>query len=81
MHPRQFICRALYIKEQCLILYIFSSAFAGWLLLSLTVIPLVFTMPYFIAGVCVHTRFAIAEYNAFEERKATADIPKYVAGA
>ena len=25
--------------------------------------------------------FANAEYNAFEERKATADIPKYVAGA
>ncbi len=61
-------------------IYLFFS-FAGWILLSLIFIPLVFTMPYFIAGVCVHTRFAIAEYNAFEERKATADIPKYVAGA
>lgn len=70
----------IYKRTMLDFIYLFFS-FAGWLLLSLTVIPLVFTMPYFIAGVCVHTRFAIAEYNAFEERKATADIPKYVAGA
>lgn len=70
----------IYKRTMLDFIYLFFS-FAGWILLSLAVIPLVFTMPYFIAAVCVHTRFAIAEYNAFEELKSTSDIPKYVAGA
>lgn len=38
-------------------------SFAGWILLSLLVSPLIFTAPYFIAAYCVHCRFAITAYN------------------
>lgn len=43
-------------------IYLFSS-FIGWILLSVLVIPLIFTLPYFITSYAVHTRFAVAEYN------------------
>lgn len=39
-------------------------SFAGWILLSFTGIPLLFTVPYFIMAYIVHSRFAIAQYNA-----------------
>ena len=70
----------IYKRTMLDFIYLFFS-FAGWILLSLIFIPLVFTMPYFIAAVCVHTRFAIAEYNSFEELKNTPDVPTFVAGA
>ena len=70
----------IYKRTMLDFIYLFFS-FAGWILLSLTFIPLIFTMPYFIAAVCVHTRFAIAEYNSFEELKNTPDVPTFVAGA
>lgn len=41
----------------------------GWILLSLLVIPLVFTMPYIITCFAVHCRFAIADYNIFVENQ------------
>ena len=40
-------------------------SFIGWILLSLLVIPLVFTLPYIITSYAVHCRFAIADYNMF----------------
>lgn len=43
-------------------IYLFSS-FLGWILLSLLVIPLIFTLPYMATAYAVHSRFAIAEYN------------------
>lgn len=43
-------------------IYLFSS-FIGWILLSILVIPLIFTLPYFITAYAVHTRFSVAEYN------------------
>lgn len=70
----------IYKRTMLDFIYLFFS-FLGWLLLSLTVIPIIFTMPYFIASICVHTRFAVAEYNSFEELKRNSDIPKYVTGA
>lgn len=38
-------------------------SFAGWILLSLTAVPLIFTVPYFIMAYLVHARFAVAQYN------------------
>ncbi|MDO4608209.1 MAG: hypothetical protein Q4B40_03355 [Clostridia bacterium] len=38
-------------------------SFAPWILLSLFVAPLIFTLPYFMASYCVHCRFAITAYN------------------
>ena len=38
-------------------------SFTGWILLSLTMIPLIFTLPYFLSSLAVHCRFAITNYN------------------
>lgn len=35
----------------------------GWVVLSALIVPLVFTLPYFIACYIVHCRFAVAQYN------------------
>lgn len=43
-------------------IYLISS-FIGWILLSFLVIPLIFTLPYFLTSYAVHVRFAVAEYN------------------
>lgn len=38
-------------------------SFALWILASFFMIPIVFTMPYFIAAYMVHCRFAVTHYN------------------
>lgn len=38
-------------------------SFWGWILLSMLIIPLIFTLPYMITSFAVHFRFAVAEYN------------------
>ena len=43
-------------------IYLISS-FIGWILISVLVIPLIFTLPYILTSYAVHVRFAIAEYN------------------
>lgn len=43
-------------------------SFAGWIILSFLVSPLVFTLPYFIASYGVHCRFAITAYNRDVDR-------------
>lgn len=40
-----------------------SLSFVPWILLSIFIAPLIFTLPYFIASYCVHCRFAITDYN------------------
>lgn len=35
----------------------------GWILISVTVIPIIFTLPYIITSYAVHFRFAVADYN------------------
>ncbi len=43
-------------------------SFAPWILASVFVIPLVFTLPYFICSYLVHCRFAVAQYNRDVDR-------------
>ncbi len=43
-------------------------SFAPWILLSFFLVPLVFTVPYFLASYAVHCRYAIAAYNRDVER-------------
>lgn len=38
-------------------------SFAGWILLSVFVLPLVITLPYFLMSYSAHCRFAITAYN------------------
>ncbi|MDD6478345.1 MAG: DUF975 family protein [Oscillospiraceae bacterium] len=40
-----------------------TFSFFGWFLISFTVIPVIFTIPYFIMSYIVHSRFAVANYN------------------
>lgn len=42
-----------------------AFSFIGWILMSLFVIPLVFTLPYMMTAYVVHCRFAVADYNLF----------------
>ena len=42
-----------------------NFSFSHWILLSIFIIPLVFTLPYIITSYAVHCRFAIADYNKF----------------
>ncbi len=52
-------------------------SFAGWILLSVLIAPLVFTLPYFIASYSVHCRFAITAYNRDVDRFNTVSAPSY----
>ena len=38
-------------------------SFLGWALLSLLIVPAIFTAPYLLTSCCVHARFSIAQYN------------------
>ncbi|MGN0494071.1 MAG: hypothetical protein ACI4F7_10525 [Acutalibacteraceae bacterium] len=55
-------------------------SFLGWILISFFIFPLVFTMPYFITSLCVHVRFAVADYNKRIEKSAQNSFPTYAAG-
>lgn len=52
-------------------------SFAGWILLSLFVAPLIFTLPYFIASYGVHCRFAITAYNRDVDRFNASVTPSF----
>ena len=47
-----------------------------WILLSLLVFPLVFTLPYFMSGWVAYCRFAIGQYN--EEARQSGKQPIYI---
>lgn len=51
--------------------------FVPWLLLSVFVAPLIFTLPYFIASYCVHCRFAITDYNRDVDKFNSSFTPSY----
>lgn len=52
-------------------------SFSGWILLSLFVAPLIFTLPYFCASYSVHCRFAITAYNRDVDHFNTINTPSY----
>lgn len=54
-----------------------AVSFAGWILLSFFVAPLVFTLPYFFASYCVHCRFATTAYNRDVDRFNADTAPSY----
>lgn len=54
-------------------------SFAGWIILSLFVAPIIFTLPYFIASYGVHCRYAITAYNYDVERFNAQNTPYYSA--
>ncbi|MBR3968554.1 MAG: DUF975 family protein [Clostridia bacterium] len=52
-------------------------SFTGWIVLSLFVAPLIFTLPYFITSYCVHCRFAITMYNIDVDRFNASFTPSF----
>ena len=54
-----------------------TLSFAGWILLSLLVAPLIFTLPYFTTSYCVHCRFAITTYNMDVDRFNASFTPSF----
>lgn len=55
-------------------------SFFGWLIISVIVFPLIFTVPFFLTAFCVHSRFAVAEYNKKIERLNQSGYPTFAAG-
>ena len=52
-------------------------SFIGWIILSLFIAPLIFTVPYFWASCAVHCRFAVTAYNRDVERFNNNNTPHY----
>lgn len=53
------------------IFLIFS--FLGWIILSLFMMPIIFTLPYFIISYIVHGKFAVSQYNRVVDNYNNAD--------
>lgn len=52
-------------------------SFAGWIIISFFIAPLVFTIPYFVASYGVHCRFAVTAYNRDVDRFNSKNTPYY----
>lgn len=55
-------------------------SFFGWILLSILVIPLLFTLPYMLTSYAVHIRFAVSEYNRHIEEMYKKDFSVFTPG-
>lgn len=53
--------------------------FIHWILLSLFVLPAIFTIPYMISAYLVHARYATARYNRMIQRTEENKVPTFVA--
>ena len=58
IHKSTVLTRATAVDFLILVL-----SFLGWILLSVLVMPLIFTLPYMVMSYVVHSRFAVANYN------------------
>ena len=74
MHMSTIIAKKTSIDFIYLIL-----SFLGWILLSVLLIPLIFTMPYIITSYLVHARFAVADYNKQIKLSAENTFPSFTA--
>lgn len=54
--------------------------FLGWIFISVFIIPLVFTLPYFLTSYAVFARFAITEHNMSLKKIGDDSFPTFVAG-
>ncbi len=52
-------------------------SFLPWILLSIFIAPLIFTLPYFITSYCVHSRFAITDYNLDVDKFNSSTTPSF----
>ncbi len=54
-----------------------ALSFSFWILISIFIIPLPFTLPYMILAYMVHCRFAVAHYNKIADSVNQSNIPFY----
>lgn len=59
--------------------FLLLCSFALWILASVLMLPIVFTVPYFISAYIVHSRFAVAQYNRVCDEVNGSDVPSYAA--
>lgn len=54
-------------------------SFFGWILLSVLVIPVIFTVPYILTSYLTHAKFAVTEYNDFASQSQKTYFPSFTA--
>ena len=75
MEPAEALHMSTVISKKSSVDFVYLIfSFLGWILLSLLVMPLVFTMPYMLTAYCVHVRFAVAEYNRHIKENSNKDF-------
>lgn len=80
MHPAEAINMSTIISKRTgADFFGMVMSFAGWILLSLLIAPLIFTVPYFMTAYGVHCRFAITAYNRDVDRFNSKNTPYYTA--
>ncbi len=78
MHPAEAVNMSTIIsKRTAADFWGLILSFLGWIVLSLFIAPIIFTLPYFIASYCVHCRFAISAYNRDVDKFNSSDAPKF----
>lgn len=78
MHPAEAVNMSTIISKRTgADFFGLALSFAGWIILSVFVAPLIFTLPYFIASYGVHCRYAITAYNHDVDRFNAKDTPYY----
>ncbi len=55
-------------------------SFFGWILVSILVFPILFTLPFFITSYLVHVRFVIADYNKHLNDNNNTNYPSFETG-
>ena len=55
-------------------------SFCGWIIISILVLPLVFTLPYLFSAYTVHFRFVVAEYNKHANQSKNSQYPYFTEG-
>ena len=78
MHPAEAINMSVIISRRTGSDFVaLVLSFALWILLSVFVAPLIFTIPYFIAAYGVHCRYAVTAYNNDVDNFNSKDAPFY----
>lgn len=69
MDVQEAIHKSTVLAKASLIDFItLTLSFAGYIILSVFVVPLIFTLPYFMVSYMVHSRFSVANYNKVVKR-------------
>lgn len=67
-------------KKTTLDFVFLGLSFIGWIIASVFVIPIVFTLPFMITSYVIHTKTVIAEYNNHVESKIWDNYPNFSIG-